>query len=434
MEFLKHANIDFRFVFAIMALVMLVSNVAVAMPTVSATGISADAVNITPILVMPYVYLNSLSLNSEFQQGDPIYLSATLVNMRNVQQDITVTLRISGNQIIYGTTGTVASSGSGTSVQASSGSEQEAEAADSGKVQEIKADSEQIQASGQALIAQKGSDARTYYVSQTYTLAPNEKRLVEFKVSEDNLPYTDTIGVGCAYQYPMATSTSGSANSAVAIIDRPICANYQYKAYTIRLMAAQGTNPVYAPGAFGSAIIGSFTVRMADNSSDTTKVVAQGLEQGWNLVSAPTQPYGSIDYSDCQAVSPFWAYNPATSQYEKADMPSYANGYWIYTQNKCTLKYIVPQGIAGMPNPNAPYHMQAGWNLVGNPFRYLSSNPSAGQLTGCTITSGPWNYDTANQKYVQADSLSDGKGAWIKVAGDCDLAYNGGNNPPAPPQ
>ncbi|MEM0475816.1 MAG: hypothetical protein QW343_03405, partial [Candidatus Norongarragalinales archaeon] len=154
------------------------------------------------------------------------------------------------------------------------------------------------------------------------------------------------------------------------------------------------------------------------------------LAAGWNLVSAPLEQ-ARVSATDC-AARLLWHWNPATRAYESPVKLAVGTrleamkGYWVFADNACSFS-VEGSGAASVEGKP----LFAGWNQIGGPMHPVSFNAVS---TACVVTSGPWEYNSAAQKYVKAGALQPGKSYFVKVAGDCQLyETNAGSEDLAPP-
>ncbi len=149
------------------------------------------------------------------------------------------------------------------------------------------------------------------------------------------------------------------------------------------------------------------------------------LRSGWNMVSVPVNSKISMVEvaGACGTASQAWRL--AESGYVKEDtlVPGY--GYWVKGTKDCKYE------VKGESRVRSLEPLNAGWNLIGSlgtaaQFSDLSS--------GCSVSSGPWHYNTEQKQYEYSSSLQPGKAYWVKVGGACKLGFSYEDQPPAPPQ
>jgi len=144
------------------------------------------------------------------------------------------------------------------------------------------------------------------------------------------------------------------------------------------------------------------------------------LLPGWNMFSVPLVK-ASIARTNCD-MGTIWHYGAAEKRYFKqtpllagATLPG-QSGYWFKAKNACVIELSGErlQSLDGLT-------LYRGWNHVGAPYSDVTWDAVKGD---CELSAGPWAYDTAGGKTLEA-----GKGYWIKVAGECTL---GAELPPLP--
>ncbi|MEK6953382.1 MAG: hypothetical protein AABX01_00105 [Candidatus Micrarchaeota archaeon] len=181
------------------------------------------------------------------------------------------------------------------------------------------------------------------------------------------------------------------------------------------------------------------------------------LRSGWNLISFPyfyqydyqcrgeicpaqaeegvempllyRPPALKIIENTCDS-STLWHYNGYSKAYDKYEMDSFApvselNGFWMKAGSNCRIT------IAGNNELNwQGMELVAGWNHLGGP----SKNTLFEKMKGsCDVSSGPWKYNAAANKYEKVEVLKPGEGYFVKVSGNCNLgAYTDDDFPPLP--
>lgn len=169
------------------------------------------------------------------------------------------------------------------------------------------------------------------------------------------------------------------------------------------------------------------------------------LNSGWNLISFPyywlvnpectgemcpammIAPTVKVIENTCDSNS-IWHYEAyPTLNYRKYDLGSYVNpqmhGYWFRANSDCTLTIqgnneISPEGMA----------LAQGWNHIGAPAKNVLFDKISGD---CSVTSGPWRYNSAAKKYEKSEVLKPGEGYFVRVNAACTLGS--GSNDDLPP-
>ena len=135
------------------------------------------------------------------------------------------------------------------------------------------------------------------------------------------------------------------------------------------------------------------------------------LKAGWNLVASPVE--GGISNATiakyCTIKSGPWLYDAATNEYKKSDKLLPFIGTWIKVDKACSVP-LIEEELEEVQT----LQLKKGWNIISNTGDFAD-------LTGCTVTSGPWEYITATNSYTKATTFSFYKGYWLKVSADCTL-------------
>jgi hypothetical protein len=142
---------------------------------------------------------------------------------------------------------------------------------------------------------------------------------------------------------------------------------------------------------------------------DSTMIVNTNYTGEWNLISLPVyDPSASLSTIFPDAVSEAFAYG--ASGYQSISQLEYGRGYWL----KFGAAHI--QHFVGEPLLNDTINVVAGWNLIGS---LSSCIPSTAIIPiGTTLQSGIFCFNGA---YSNVDSLTPGKGYWVKVSTDGQL-------------
>ncbi len=165
------------------------------------------------------------------------------------------------------------------------------------------------------------------------------------------------------------------------------------------------------------------------------------LENGWNMISLPVQPY----ITDWRQLFPTaieaFGYDPATSSYFAADELDMGRGYWILSIGEMDVT------ITGTPMLSYTISCSAGWNIIAAPA-------SSEEVSTTLITTSPDGlfippvYSFDGDSYSSTAELESGMGYWAFLSGDCSLivdesyagfgrgyssnGYATGNPPPPP--
>ena len=129
------------------------------------------------------------------------------------------------------------------------------------------------------------------------------------------------------------------------------------------------------------------------------------INEGWNIVSLPMQPFHyEKDSVFSTSVSPAYTY---INGYNQKDTLSNGKGYW--------LKYSTPQmvEVPGIVIFSDTFDVGIGWNMIGS-ITYpvlvssITSEPSA------MVTSGFYRY-VGDAEYAITDTIKPGYGYWVKT-------------------
>ena len=140
---------------------------------------------------------------------------------------------------------------------------------------------------------------------------------------------------------------------------------------------------------------------------------AVGFSSGWNMVSLPRRTFDSLKTALFPAASSFaFSYDGA---YERQDTLRSGAGYWLKFPGDQTVT------LTGDPVLLDSVAVKPGWNIIGS----ISSPVPAGDIVsvpGGMVTSPFWTYEG---NYRRADTISPGKGYWVKVGDSGKLVLSG---------
>jgi hypothetical protein len=149
------------------------------------------------------------------------------------------------------------------------------------------------------------------------------------------------------------------------------------------------------------------------------------LYRGWNMVSPSDTGFSlSLISQYCSVVGKAWEYDGKKYQEYFGSNPGHA--FWVRVSSDCEVKN------EGQPFDIHEISLHTGWNQIGTPNENYAYNAAA---STCTVTNGPWLYDTKKRVYAigSPDGMKSGRGYWFKVSRDCTLSFGGGELPPVPP-
>ncbi|MBM3229000.1 hypothetical protein FJZ26_01085 [Candidatus Parvarchaeota archaeon] len=153
------------------------------------------------------------------------------------------------------------------------------------------------------------------------------------------------------------------------------------------------------------------------------------LYPGWNLISSPVYDPAAMKVgTSCQIIGSYYHYDTKSKKYIESSDPSSKDGYWVYSKNACTL-YFYPSYNTDAANA---YPLYPGWNQVGQPFLSLGNRVDISQVSGdCSISKGPYSYNSKSNTYEKTSYLQKGRGLWIYADDKCSLRQY--VEPPQPP-
>ena len=138
------------------------------------------------------------------------------------------------------------------------------------------------------------------------------------------------------------------------------------------------------------------------------------VQEGWNIVSVPVRSTDSaVTALFANATSPAYSYG---SGYETPGTMSPGKGYWLKYGNLDTST------VVGIPVTLPEVTVSTGWNLIGG----FDVDMVASQVTSTPssiLTSSFFSYASG---YVASNTLTPGKGYWVKASADGKLQMSGG--------
>ena len=116
-------------------------------------------------------------------------------------------------------------------------------------------------------------------------------------------------------------------------------------------------------------------------------------------------------WTKCGSTGSLWTYNSTSNKYVAADTLLPGRGYWFKAGSACTI------AVSGTPNSDLP-PLRNGWNMIGS----LSKTTRFVSMKGnCTVTSGPWAYNSTTSRYDLSTTLEPGQAYWVKASKNCKL-------------
>ncbi len=166
-------------------------------------------------------------------------------------------------------------------------------------------------------------------------------------------------------------------------------------------------------------------------SAVSVSAASYTISYGWNMVSFD---YDSASLNDCidstgnsqaSSLSNFYYYNAKANNYDMYEkypltgsMTTRGRGFWIYKYSTGTCVLNLRNTYNATIIPKTTGLLYTGWNQVGT----VNGAASFGDVKGnCNIIGGPWEWNNAQNKYVQSTKLEIGKGYWIYIDKNCRL-------------
>ncbi len=135
------------------------------------------------------------------------------------------------------------------------------------------------------------------------------------------------------------------------------------------------------------------------------------LDAHWNIVSIPVHVPDSMRTTLFpKASAGAYAYDGAYSQ---SPSLSPGKGYWMRFDQAQVVS------VLGTPADMPTLHVKAGWNLIGAPPTYVSSAAVSSMPPGI-MTSKFFQF---NNGYSVANTLTPGRGYWVKVSQDGEIVF-----------
>ena len=152
------------------------------------------------------------------------------------------------------------------------------------------------------------------------------------------------------------------------------------------------------------------------------------LSSGWNLFSLPLTPADSNPITGLGLTNQeIFGYGANSFLAPSGGLTlGVANGYWLKTSGPLTLSV---QGTPVSTQSSYRIWLQAGWNLIGNPFNesipVSSLSLNGGSFASSTIIQGVlFGYDLPAKQYQEASLLEPWKAYWVWGSGNCSVAPN----------
>ena len=130
--------------------------------------------------------------------------------------------------------------------------------------------------------------------------------------------------------------------------------------------------------------------------------------------------------TDCKFTSVLWEFNSESQRFQRTATIKPGRGYWIKTADSCTASASYTQKVTLV---DYPIDISKGWNIVGSQFESIAFS----EITNdCSVTAGPYWYNSDTRRYEIAINMEPGKGYIIRAGSACTLTPDGGLPPPLP--
>ncbi|MBI5133081.1 MAG: hypothetical protein HZA83_00050, partial [Thaumarchaeota archaeon] len=139
------------------------------------------------------------------------------------------------------------------------------------------------------------------------------------------------------------------------------------------------------------------------------------MKKGWNLFSIPIKNAritGNCERFDSRKK---WNYDGNARKWNNPTTFEAGKGYWFKADSECK---ITATGTSFSRDALAGVNMNAGWNQIGSANEVADISKV---LSKCTITHGPWEYNTAGKQYEKATAMVAGKGYFVKLDKACSI-------------
>jgi hypothetical protein len=139
------------------------------------------------------------------------------------------------------------------------------------------------------------------------------------------------------------------------------------------------------------------------------------VNNGWNLLSLPAIPSGSINRNLFPDVSAQQFYYFENGVYLQPDSLEFGRGYWFYDSVSAT------RFIPGIPVSSRSYQLSVGWNLIGSiSYDVPLSNVFDPEHI---VNKDSWSHFDGSG-YVSSDTLKKGSAYWVYAERDGTISLS----------
>jgi len=145
---------------------------------------------------------------------------------------------------------------------------------------------------------------------------------------------------------------------------------------------------------------------------------------GWNLLSFPFVPNGTINIEDAipGAITSGYAFDPISRSYRIMDSIEPGVGFWVYCTEAATFR------VAGMLIDEVDATVYPGWNLVGVPYKATGLVPMTSMALDpdVLVTGNIFGFDACGTgAYYSPSDFEVGQGYWMLASGESHLTISG---------
>lgn len=290
----------------------------------------------------------------------------------------------------------------------------------------------------------------TIYVFDSDTKAVNNAYVTMYKSSDDTAIrsfYTDNDGKAYFYSWhftagePVYFLASKGKDGYENTLGKVLTVEYKDGKYCVYKSGVSECLDRYSLGLFEVVTTTTNTTEVPPTlpvENTTVSYYTVAIQPGWNLISVPFES-GKLTTTDCDSTT-LYTLNPVGRSYNKENLNGKSwfgfEGYWMKSSKQCKLQFEVSAEDGFYTSTKldeatgrfaTSLSLSKGWNMIGAPHGGTSFSQIAGT---CTLSSGPWGFNSAANSWEKATSLESGKGYFVKVTEDCVL---GSSMPPLPP-
>lgn len=291
----------------------------------------------------------------------------------------------------------------------------------------------------------------TIYVFNSDTQSVKGAYVAMYRSSDDNFVrgfYTDDNGKAYFYSWhftagePVYFLASKGSTGYESTLGKVLTVEYKDGKYCVYKSGVSDCMDRYSLGLFEvvktTEINESEKPPLPPAENVTPSYYTIAVQPGWNLISVPFES-GKLTATDCET-NTLYTLNPVGRTYTKDNLKGKSwfgfEGYWMKSSKQCKLQFEVSAedgfyGVSKLDEATGRFattlNLAKGWNMIGAPNGGTTFSEIAGT---CTLSSGPWRFNSATNSWEKATTLESGKGYFVKVTEDCVL---GSAMPPLPP-